>query len=148
MTSLRSVWQIRRVIWNKYVVFFTKLDEDVVFDSIPLAEITSVQMMEEFAKSNVDDSNFELHLKRTGLFIEIFLRTTWPHVIQLIVAQFLIVIRLTAPGSVGSFSQSSMHDSRYFILASASHTGLRNALQIKTLADGYNSGDVARPHIS
>ena len=38
---------MRRVVWNKQTIFFARAGEIVVFDSIPLAEVTSVQQVDE-----------------------------------------------------------------------------------------------------
>ncbi len=48
---MRSLWQMRRVIWTKKKMYLTFVSEDTVFDCIPLAEITSIQQINETARS-------------------------------------------------------------------------------------------------
>jgi hypothetical protein len=47
----RSLWQKRRVVWTKYVIYLTSVSEYTVFDSIPLAEIASTQQVNEANRS-------------------------------------------------------------------------------------------------
>ena len=42
---------------SKDAISFTKVDEDVVFDSIPLAELTSVERLKDFKDTDVQSLN-------------------------------------------------------------------------------------------
>ena len=41
------LWQTRRVVWSKTLLAFANVDEDSAFDAIPLAEVVSVQQINE-----------------------------------------------------------------------------------------------------
>jgi hypothetical protein len=48
---------MRRVVWTKTRIYLTFVSEDTVFDSIPLAEIASIQQINETTRSEASNLN-------------------------------------------------------------------------------------------
>ncbi len=53
-------WQIRRVVWTKTVLMFANVGEELVFDTILLSEVCSVEEINKEANQNVE-GNPEKH---------------------------------------------------------------------------------------
>ncbi len=41
------MWQNRRVVWSKDRIYFARIGEETIFDSIPLSEVRGVEKVEE-----------------------------------------------------------------------------------------------------
>ena len=87
-TCLLRLWTIRRVVWTKSFISFANVGENAAFDTIPLAEVSSVEQINQEPREG-----------------------------------YMGLQSVEGPKS-----------------ADSAKTLFRNALQLKTDADGYNSG--------
>jgi hypothetical protein len=61
-------WQSRRVLYTRDVIAFARLDEDVLLDAIPLAEVTGIDSMQEVDQNDISKNNFEAAVDFTHAF--------------------------------------------------------------------------------
>jgi hypothetical protein len=55
-------------VYTKDVIAFSRLEEDVLLDAVPLAEVTGIDSMHEVDETDISKSNFELSVDFTHAF--------------------------------------------------------------------------------
>jgi hypothetical protein len=65
---LSRSWQSRRVVYSRDVIAFARLDEDVLLDAIPLAEVIGIDSMQEVDQNDISKNNFEASVDFTHAF--------------------------------------------------------------------------------
>ncbi len=65
---IRRTWQSRRVVYTKDVIAFSRLEEDVLLEAVPLADVTGIDTMKDVDQNDISKNNFESAVDFTHAF--------------------------------------------------------------------------------